>query len=161
MALISNGSNFLKVLVNGSSFVKALETSEALGVYAPLEGGHEGRFERRLRVKGYTTLNITARGLGDLESFLTGVHGVRPSHLGKKNIRTYFIPPIINYQLENLPPKSKGLVLWIIEGMVFSSQEVEYLVALAKKTPKLKIVVEMGGDREFSWKPLGDVLAAA
>jgi NAD(P)H-quinone oxidoreductase subunit N len=161
MTILNSGSNFLKVLVNGGGFVKDLETLGALGVYAPLEGGHEGRFQRRMRVKGYQSLTVTARGLGDLESFLTGVHGVRPSHLGKKDIRTYFIPPIVNYQMENLPPKSKGLVLWIIEGVVFSSQEIEYLVSLAKQMPKLKIVVEMGGDREFSWKPLGEVLKAA
>jgi NAD(P)H-quinone oxidoreductase subunit N len=161
MTLINSGSNFLKVLGNGQSFVKALENSGALGVYVPLEGGHEGRFQRRMRVKGYNTLHITARGLGDLESFLTGVHGVRPSHLGKKDIRTYFIPPIVNYQLENLSPKSKGLVLWIIEGIVFSPQEIEYLASLPKQIPQLKVVVEMGGDREFSWKPLSDLVAAA
>lgn len=130
----------------------------AVAVYAPLEGGFEGRYIRRLRAAGYTSLSLSARGLGDLSMYLTGVHGVRPPHLGKKDIRTYFIPPILNYQLEKLPPTSKGLVLWILEGYVLSSQEIEYLTVLPSLEPRVKVVVEMGGDRSFRWTPLKDML---
>lgn len=130
----------------------------AVAVYAPLEGGFEGRYLRRIRATGYTSLSLSARGLGDLSMYLTGVHGVRPPHLGKKDIRTYFIPPILNYHLEKLPPKSKGLVLWILEGYVLSSQEIEYLTVLPSLEPRVKVVVEMGGDRSFRWTPLKDML---
>lgn len=130
----------------------------SVAVYAPLEGGFEGRYLRRIRATGYTSLSLSARGLGDLSMYLTGVHGVRPPHLGKKDIRTYFIPPILNYHLEKLPPKSKGLVLWILEGYVLSSQEISYLTVLPTLEPRVKVVVEMGGDRSFRWTPLKDML---
>jgi NAD(P)H-quinone oxidoreductase subunit N len=111
---------------------------------------------------------MTARGLGDVGAYLTGVHGVRPAHLGKKTIGReaavgliYYVPPIASYQLETLPPKSKGLVLWIIEGHILSRSEVEYLANLPKQDPRLKIVLERGSDRAFSWKPLLETVAAA
>lgn len=158
----------MALLTTGKPFIRALENSEALGVYAPLEGGFEGRYQRRLRASGYTTLNITARGLGDIGAYLTGVHGVRPAHLGKKNIGqeaavgpVYFIPPILSYQLENLPPKSKGLVLWIIEGFILSNAEIAYLINLSQQNPRLKIVLEMGGSRSFRWQPLAETIVAA
>jgi NAD(P)H-quinone oxidoreductase subunit N len=145
-----------------------LEQSGALGVYAPLEGGYEGRYQRRLRATGYTSLSLTARGLGDLDAYLTGIHGVRPPHLGKKNIgqegavgQVYFIPPIATYQLENLSPQSKGLVLWILEGFVLSQAELQYLIGLTQQEPRLKIVLEMGGDRVFRWQALTELLQAA
>ena len=155
----------MALLTTGKSFIRDLEKSEALAVYMPLEGGFEGRYRRRLRAAGYDSLCITARGLGDPAAYLTGVHGIRPPHLGKKNMGNssavgdvYHIPPIVNYQLENLPPKSKGLALWIIEGNILSSQEVEYLTTLPKQEPRVKVVVEMGGDRSFRWQPLKDTL---
>ncbi|MBD1904491.1 NAD(P)H-quinone oxidoreductase subunit N [Funiculus sociatus GB2-A5] len=151
----------MALITIGNQFVKGLEKEGALGMYVPLEGGFEGRYQRRLRAAGYTTLRITAKGLGDLAAYLTGVHGVRPAHLGKKDIRTYFIPPVVNYQLEHLPPKSKGLVLWIIEGNILSREEVEYLTALPSMEPRVKIAVEMGGDRAFRWTPLKNAIAAA
>lgn len=151
----------MALLTTGKPFIRDLEKSGALGLYVPLEGGYEGRYQRRLRASGYVTLRITARGLGDLAAYLTGVHGVRPPHLGKKDIRVFFIPPVINYQLEHLPQHSKGLVLWIIEGHILSRQEVEYLTTLPSLEPRLKIIVEMGGDRAFRWTPLKDTLAAA
>lgn len=158
----------MALLTSGKSFIRDLEKSGALGLYVPLEGGFEGRYQRRLRATGYTTLQITARGLGDLGAYLTGVHGVRPPHLGKKNIGNeamvgpiYFVPPIATYQLETLSPKSKGLVLWIIEGHILSSQEVAYLVNLTKQEPRLKIALEIGGDRSFRWKPLQETIMAA
>ncbi|MBD1928800.1 NAD(P)H-quinone oxidoreductase subunit N [Trichocoleus sp. FACHB-90] len=151
----------MALITIGNQFVKGLEKEGALGMYVPLEGGFEGRYQRRLRAAGYTTLRISAKGLGDLAAYLTGVHGVRPAHLGKKDIRTYFIPPVVNYQLEHLPPKSKGLVLWIIEGNILSREEVEYLTALPSIEPRVKIAVEMGGDRAFRWTPLKNAIAAA
>lgn len=158
----------MALITTGKSFIRALEKSGVLGIYAPLEGGFEGRYQRRLRAAGYATLNLTARGLGDLAAYLRGVHGVRPPHLGKKNIAqeaavgpVYYVPPIASYQLENLPPKSKGLVLWLIEGQILSRQEKEYLVNLAQQEPRLKIVLELGGERYFRWEPLQQALAAA
>jgi NAD(P)H-quinone oxidoreductase subunit N len=148
----------MALITTGSSFIRDLEQSGALAMYVPLEGGFEGRYRRRLRAAGYTTLNFSARGLGDLAAYLTGVHGVRPPHLGKKDIRVYYLPPVVGYQLENLPPKSKGLVLWIIEGSILSQQEVEYLTTLPQQEPRVKVAVEMGGDRAFRWTPLKNTL---
>lgn len=156
----------MPLLVIGNSFIRNLEQAGSLALYMPLEGGFEGRYRRRLRAAGYTTLSISARGLGDLAAYLTGVHGVRPPHLGKKDTgkgaavgEVYYVPPIVNFQLEHLPPKSKGLVLWILEGFVLSRQEVEYLTTLAKQEPRVKIAVEMGGERYFRWTPLKDTLS--
>ena len=158
----------MPLLTTGQAFIRSLEETGAVGVYAPLEGGFEGRYQRRIRTKGYTVLNITARGLGDLSSYLMGTHGVRPAHLGKKNIGqeamvgpVYFIPPIAGYQLEHLSPKAKGLVLWIIEGQILTREEVSYLANLSKTEPRLKVVLEMGGERYFRYEPLLQILAAA
>ncbi|MEC4893841.1 MAG: NAD(P)H-quinone oxidoreductase subunit N [Oscillatoria sp. PMC 1051.18] len=158
----------MALIASGKSFIRDLEKSGALGVYAPLEGGFEGRYQRRLRAVGYATLNLTARGLGDVSAYLTQVHGVRPPHLGKKTIGQdaavgpiYFAQPIAGYQLETLPPNSKGLVLWIIEGFVLSQSEKEYLAALPNQEPRIKVVLEVGGDRYFRWEPLSETLTAA
>jgi NAD(P)H-quinone oxidoreductase subunit N len=158
----------MALLTTGGSFIRAVEKSGSVGIYMPLEGGFEGRYQRRLRATGYEMLHITARGLGDLSAYLTQVHGVRPPHLGKKNIgqeaavgQIYYVAPIATYQLDNLPPKSKGLVLWIIEGNILSRQEIEYLINLPKVEPRIKVVLELGGDRSFRWKPLEQTLVAA
>lgn len=151
----------MALLTTGKQFIRALETSGTLGVYVPLEGGHEGRYRRRLRAAGYDVLHITAKGLGDLSSYLTEVHGVRPPHLGKKDIRTYFVPPVARYRLEALRPHTKGLVVWLIEGHILSQQEIEYLITLPTIEPNIKVVVERGGDRTFRWTPLKDTLALA
>ncbi|MDJ0647275.1 MAG: NAD(P)H-quinone oxidoreductase subunit N [Xenococcaceae cyanobacterium MO_188.B19] len=158
----------MPLIVTGKSFIRDLEKFGALGVYVPLEGGIEGRFQRRVRAAGYQTLNITARGLGDLAAYLTTVHGVRPPHLGKKNIDqgaavgdVYFIPPIASYELETLPANSKGLVLWIMEGHILSRQEKQYLINLPKTEPRIKVVLEVGGDRYIHWESLEDTLVAA
>jgi NAD(P)H-quinone oxidoreductase subunit N len=145
------------LITTGKTFIRDLEQSGALGVYAPLEGGYEGRYQRRLRATGYESMQISARGLGDLAAYLTGIHGVRPAHLGKKDIRTYFIPPMLDAHLTHLLPTSKGLVLWIVDGQVLSSQELAYLAELPTIEPKVKVVIELGGDRQFSWKPLRTV----
>ena len=158
----------MPLITTGKSFIRALEKNGALGLYMPLEGGAEGRYQRRLRAYGYHTVNLTARGLGDLTAYLTRIHGVRPPHLGKKTIGQdasvgdiYFVPPIATYELSVLPDHAKGLALWIMEGAILSSQEIQYLVDLTKAEPKIKVVLEMGGDRYVNWKPLADTLAAA
>ncbi len=147
-------SLIVPLITTGKPFIRDLEQAGALGVYMPLEGGYEGRYQRRLRATGYESMRISARGLGDLATYLTGVHGVRPAHLGKKDIRTYFIPPMLDTYLDRLQPTSKGLVLWIIDGQVLSNQELAYLAELPSIEPRVKVVIELGGDRQFSWKPL-------
>ncbi len=158
----------MALITTGNALIRDLEKFGALGVYVPLEGGFEGRYRRRLRAAGYISLHITARGLGDVAAYLTGVHGVRPPHLGKKSTGsgaavgyTYYLPPIVSYQLEQLPPKSKGLVLWIIEGHILSAQEVEFLANLPKLEPRVKVVIERGGDRAFRWTSLQQTLLAS
>ncbi len=159
----------MALITSGNQLIRDLETYGSLGLYVPLEGGFEGRYRRRIRAAGYTSLCITARGLGDLASYLMGVHGVRPPHLGKKSNTVsgamvgyrYFIPPIVSYNLEQLPPKSKGLLLWVIEGNVLSSQELEYLANLPSIEPRVKVAVELGGDRAFRWTPLKQTLLSA
>lgn len=158
----------MALITTGNGLIRDLEKFGSLGVYVPLEGGFEGRYRRRLRAVGYVAPQITARGLGDVAAYLTGVHGVRPPHLGKKSSgngaavgNVYYLPPFLNYQLEQLPPKSKGLVLWIIEGHILSDQEVEYLTTLPNLEPRVKVVVERGGDRAFRWQPLKDTLSVS
>lgn len=151
----------MALITTGSKLIKDLETSGALAAFVPLEGGHEGRYQRRLRTAGYEVLVLSAKGLGDLSAYLTGVHGVRPPHLGKKEIRVYYVPPILQSHLEQLPAKSKGLVLWLIEGHILSSQEIQYLMSLPQSESRIKVVVERGGERFFDWKPLKETLVAA
>ncbi len=158
----------MALLTSGGGFIRKLEKFGALGVYTPLEGGFEGRYRRRLRAKGYNALCISGKGLGDVAAYLTGVHGVRPPHLGKKSTSNgaavgsvYYIPPIISTQLENLPPKSKGLVLWIIDGHILDDQELEYLANLPQIEPRVKVVIERGGDRAFRFMPLEETFAVA
>jgi NAD(P)H-quinone oxidoreductase subunit N len=158
----------MALITTGGKFIKDLENYGTLAAHVPLEGGFEGRYRRRMRAKGYESLSITARGLGDLSMYLMGVHGVRPPHLGKKSTgsgacvgEVYYVPPIVGLQLDSLPPNSKGLLLWLIEGFVLSSQELQYLVMLTQTEPRLKVVVEMGGERYFRWEPLKQAIAAA
>jgi NAD(P)H-quinone oxidoreductase subunit N len=158
----------MPLLTTGNKFIRDLEESGAVAVYAPLEGGFEGRYQRRLRTKGYVTLHLSAKGLGDPASYFKGVHGVRHPHLGKKNIGqnaevgdVYFLPPIVDTELEMMPKNKKGLVIWLIEGFVFSRQELSYLAKFHEIEPQVKIVVELGGDRAFRWQKLSSVLAAA
>ena len=158
----------MALITTGNGFIRNLEKFGALGVYVPLEGGYEGRYLRRLRATGYVALHITARGLGDVAAYLMQVHGVRPPHLGKRSNSSgaavgdvYYLPPMISSHLAQLPPKSKGLVVWIIEGNILSDQEVEYLMNLPKLEPRVKVVIERGGDRIFRWTPLEKTLLAS
>jgi NAD(P)H-quinone oxidoreductase subunit N len=157
----------MALLETGKKWIRDMEKSGALGLYVPPEGGFEGRYQRRLRAAGYTNLSLSARGLGDLAAYLKGVHGVRPPHLGKKDYGEgsvgpiYYLPPIIDSQLAQLPAKSKGLLLWIIDGKVLSRQEIEYLTVLPSLEPRVKVAVELGSDRVFRWMPLKDALVPA
>ncbi len=157
----------MALLTTGKSFIQDMEKSGALGLYVPPEGGFEGRYQRRLRSTGYISISLSARGLGDLAAYLMGVHGVRPPHLGKKDYGegsvgpVYYLPPIVESQLANLPPKSKGLLLWIIDGKVLSRQEIEYLSVLPSIEKRVKVAVELGSDRAFRWTPLKDALVPA
>ena len=69
-----------------NKFTRDLEKAGALGVRVPLEGGHEGRYRRRVRSTGYECVYMSARGLGDLSAYLLEVHCVSQTHLRKKNI---------------------------------------------------------------------------
>lgn len=158
----------MALITTGKKLIRDLETHGALGVYVPLEGGFEGRYRRRIRSAGYDSLSLSARGLGDLSSYLMGVHGVRPPHLGKKSTGAgaavgyrYFIPPIVSYNLENLSPHHRGLLLWILEGNILTNEEIEYLTRLPEIEPRVKVVLELGGDRYFRWIPLKQVALSA
>jgi NAD(P)H-quinone oxidoreductase subunit N len=149
------------LIANGKPLVRELEKSGAIAFYTPLEGGYEGRYIRRIRAAGYRALRITARGLGDPDAYLTAVHGVRPAHLGKQDIRRYYVPPILKPHLDSLPATSKGVVLWVVEGFMLSRQELEFLAALPQLEPRVKVVVELGGDRALRWQSLKSALAPA
>ncbi|MCY7333158.1 MAG: NAD(P)H-quinone oxidoreductase subunit N [Pseudanabaena sp. CAN_BIN31] len=147
-------------LIATDKIVKDLEKAGALAMRVPPEGGYEGRYQLRLKNAGYDILFMSARGLGDVNSYLTGVHGVRPAHLGKTEIRTYLIPPAIQFRLNALPAKSKGLVVWMIEGKYLSREELETLSQIPDRDPRVKIVIEVGSDREVTWQPLKQSNAA-
>ncbi|MEM8501733.1 MAG: NAD(P)H-quinone oxidoreductase subunit N [Cyanobacteria bacterium P01_D01_bin.1] len=153
-------------LIAFNRFTSDLEKAGALGVRMPLEGGHEGRYRRRVRSAGYECAYMSVRGLGDLSAFLLDVHGVRPPHLGKKNLDDsatgdrYYLPPVVSYRLQAMPAKSKGLLLWLIEGHILSNQEIEFLVTLPSLEPRVKVVLEIGGERQMSWFPLKQAIAA-
>lgn len=147
-------------LIATDKIVKDLEKAGGLAMRVPPEGGYEGRHQLRLKNAGYEILFISARGLGDINSYLTEVHGVRPSHLGKTQIRTYFIPPAIQFRLNALPAKSKGLVVWMIEGKYLSKEELKTLSQIPDRDPRVKIVIEVGSDREVTWQALKEAVAA-
>jgi NAD(P)H-quinone oxidoreductase subunit N len=48
--------------------------------------------------------------------------------------------------------------LWIVDGQVLSSQELAYLVELPSIDPRIKVVIELGGDREFRWVQLASLV---
>ncbi|WP_287127606.1 NAD(P)H-quinone oxidoreductase subunit N [Candidatus Cyanaurora vandensis] len=142
------------IVTDGKEFVAELTQVGAMALWAPPEGGFEGNYQRRMREAGYTSLHMSARGLGDPARYLTQTHEVRPAHLGKKSTMVFAFPPLIQTHLASVPPKYKGLLLWLIEGKVLAAQELEYLVELTQQEPRLKIVIEMGSDRKVRWQPL-------
>ena len=84
----------MPLLATGKKFIRTIEQSGAVGIYVPSEGGFEGRYKRRLRATGYLTLFVSAPGMGDLASYFTDVHGVRPPHLGKNRNSHVFLAPL-------------------------------------------------------------------
>ncbi len=152
-------------LFTTTKILRDIEEHGALGMYVPPEGGYEGRFQRLLRNSGYEVLFITARGLGDVATYLTGVHGVRPPHLGKQpgppGVRRYFIPPKIQYRLSALSPNSKGLLVWLTEGKFLSRQEWQVIANIPKQDSRVKIVLEVASGREVEWKPLAEIIKGA
>eukprot|EP00897_Mesotaenium_endlicherianum_P003542 jgi/Mesen1/3215/ME000186S02504 len=134
-----------------------IEKHGAVAMYAPLEGGTEGRYVTAIRAKGYYLMNISARGLGDLEAYLTKIHGVRPPHLGKEAIARWYYPPEIDYRLSLLPKSTKGLLLWVNEAHVLTRNELQFLALLPALRPNVKVVADLGGARKFTWKILKDV----
>lgn len=158
----------MPLLVIGRKFIQDLEKNGALGIYVPPEGGFEGRYQRRLRAAGYLTVPLFSPGLGDLDAYFNQVHGVRPAHVGKQtvgntdwSVQTQFLPPLLNQYLDCLPPKSTGLVLWMIDGKRLNRQELAFLAALPNREPRVKVVIELGGDRQVTWKPLKELSMAA
>ncbi|MEN9203491.1 MAG: NAD(P)H-quinone oxidoreductase subunit N [Thermostichus sp. DG_1_6_bins_120] len=139
---------------SGEKFVRQLEQSGALAIFVTPEGGSEGHYLRRLRGAGYQVVTLSSKGIGDLASYLTRIHGVRPAILGKSERRTYFFPPLIEQYRATLPPQAKGLVFWFYEGHVLSQQELSYLVKLSQEDKGVKFVVELGRDQAIRWQPL-------
>ncbi|MFN7228404.1 MAG: NAD(P)H-quinone oxidoreductase subunit N [Synechococcaceae cyanobacterium] len=150
----------MPLLLTGRGFRQELEQAGALALYAPLEGGAETRLLRRLRAAGYRAQITSARGLGDPEAFLLRLHGVRPPHLGHQSVgrgaavgEVHQVMPQLGALLEGDAP----ILLWLLEGQVLSAAERTSLVALTRRWPRLRIVVEMGGARELRWQPLEQI----
>ncbi len=155
------------LITTGRGMIKDLEKSGSLALYVPLEGGFEGRYQRRLRAAGYVTHNITARGLGDLAMYLTGVHGVRPPHLGKKTVGNdaavgyvYYVPPVLNYRLEQLPATAKGLVVDYRRPNPLPSRD-RVFNSFTESRTKSKTGSRNGGDQLCKVDPSEDALVAA
>lgn len=153
----------MPLLLTGRAFREELERYGALALYAPLEGGAETRLLRRLRAAGYRTHLTSARGLGDPEAFLFQLHGVRPPHLGHQSVgrgaavgEVQRVMPLLGADLEGEAP----ILLWLLEGQVLSSAELASLLAITRREPRFKLVVELGGARELRWQPLETCLAA-
>jgi NAD(P)H-quinone oxidoreductase subunit N len=51
-------------------------------------------------------------------------------------------------------------LLWLLEGQVLSSAELQSLLSLTRLEPRLRIVVEMGGSRALRWQPLASLVSA-
>lgn len=47
----------------------------------------------------------------------------------------------------------------MIEGHILSNQEVEFLAKLPSLEPRVKVVLERGGERFFRWMPLIETLS--
>eukprot|EP00899_Mesostigma_viride_P024847 jgi/Mesvir1/5547/Mv15578-RA.1 len=134
-----------------------VENYGAVGCFTPPEGGYEGRYASRLKGEGFHILNLTAKGLGDLEGYLMRTHGVTPPHLGRQALTMFFEPGLLEHRLSVIPDSKKGVVLWIIEGKVLSRAELRYLSLLPGLVPNVRVVVEVGSSRGFEWKPLIEI----
>ena len=153
-----------RLFAPGGDFLYDFEKHKALAVSCPAEGGFEGRFYSRMRRDGWYYVAMSARGLGDLEAYLTRMHAMRPPHLGKRGVEREFTPPIIQMYLGSRPKGTKGLLLVIQEGKVLSRSELNYLSFLpelfARAGSQLRIAVEVGTERVFAWEPLVDAVNA-
>lgn len=150
----------MPLLLTGRKFRQDLERAGALALWAPLEGGAETRLLRRLRAAGYRAQMTSARGLGDPEAFLLQFHGVRPPHLGHQSVgRGAAVGEVqrVMPQLGALLEGSDPILLWLLEGQVFSATERSALCQLCRRDKRLKIVVEMGGARALRWQPLEEL----
>jgi NAD(P)H-quinone oxidoreductase subunit N len=151
----------MPLLLTGRGFRQDLEKAGALALYAPLEGGTETRLLRRLRAAGYRAQITSARGLGDPEAYLFQLHGVRPPHLGHQSVgRGAAVGEVqrVMPQLGSLLEGEAPILLWLLEGSVLSQAELASLLALCRREPRLRIVVEMGGARALRWQPLQTLL---
>ncbi|MEB3264193.1 MAG: NAD(P)H-quinone oxidoreductase subunit N [Synechococcus sp.] len=151
----------MPLLLTGRGFRQDLEKAGALALYAPLEGGAETRLLRRLRAAGYRAQITSARGLGDPEAYLFQLHGVRPPHLGHQSVgRGAAVGEVqrVMPQLGSLLEGESPILLWLLEGSVLSQAELASLLALCRREPRLKVVVEMGGARALRWEPLETLL---
>ena len=148
----------MPILLSGQKFDQDLNNYGSLAVLAPLEGGFETRLLRRMRSKGYKTLIISARGLGDPEVFLFKLHGIRPPHLGHQDIGRNGalgeVQQVIPQAAEIFNDKNQKKLIWILEGQVLSQSELERLLEISKSEESLYIAIEMGGSRKLTWKPL-------
>ncbi len=94
----------MALITTGKPFIRDLEATGALALYAPLEGGFEGRYLRRLRANGYETLAITARGWGCVDVSDGGSRG--PSApFGQKQHPHLFHPPDRHLQSREAAPQ--------------------------------------------------------
>ncbi len=150
----------MPLLLTGRGFRQDLENAGALALFVPLEGGSETRLLRRLRAAGYRAQLTTARGLGDPEAYLFQLHGVRPPHLGHQSVgRGAAVGEVqrVMPQLGSLLEGEAPILLWLLEGAVLSKAELASLVALSRREPRFKVVVEMGGARSLRWQPLAEL----
>ncbi len=151
----------MPLLLSGKEFRKDLESFGCLAINTPLEGGAETRLLRRLRAAGYRTQITSVRGFGDPEVFLLQLHGIRPPHLGHQNVgRNGALGEVqeVMPQLHELLAGGQPLALWLLEGQVLSRSELLALCDLSERDEKLKIVVEMGGDRKLTWQSMRQFL---
>ncbi len=154
----------MPLLLSGHKFRNELETYGCLAIHIPLEGGFETRLLRRLKVSGYKTQIISARGFGDPEMFLLKLHGIRPPHLGHQSIgRNGAVGEVqqVMPQLNELLDENKKLVLWLLEGQVLSRSELIAICEMSEKDSRLKIIVEMGGSRVLKWESMRNYLDQA
>ncbi len=152
----------MPLLLSGKQFRDDLESSCCLAIKTPLEGGAETRLLRRLKAAGYRTQMTSVRGFGDPEVFLMELHGIRPPHLGHQNVgRNGALGEVqeVIPQLHELLANEQPLALWLLEGQVLSRSELLGLCDLSEREPKLKIVVEMGGERKLKWQSMRKFLA--
>ena len=153
----------MPLLLGIRRFRKDLERHGAMAVTAPPEGGFGTRLLRRLRAAGYAAQMGSARGLGDPETFLLGLHGVRPPHLGHQSVGGTAAVGVVSMAMPQLMPQlqtEKPVLLWLLEAQVLSRAELNIFVELPRRYPGFHVVCELGGSRTLRWQPLAEALAA-